>query len=283
MNTEEKEDRATDEIVDLVEQEAQYPTSRPTGNRQYPDRPISAQPITTAAAERLELAGQKEEAIPEWVITESREMNREVTPPAQYFFRDQGERQDGDCGPAAVIGTLYYVYCKAGVKRAELESLLTYRAIQQFATIHLQQQTLLTAAQVDETQLVGCQEEVHKATQDLWTQVSPWNADTDPYASTAAWVWERIAQPESLKHTRQAIWWSDLVVALVIKAALRHLPVDPSISTQAMAAAQSLRTTAGEVTLDLMLLNATHGVLIIADTVLNLPEIQTQCVYFRSS
>ena len=106
MSTEEKEDRATDEIVDLVEQEAQYPTSRPTGNRQYPDRPISAQPITTAAAERLELAGQKEEAIPEWVITESREMNREVTPPAQYFFRDQGERQDGDCGPAAVIGTL---------------------------------------------------------------------------------------------------------------------------------------------------------------------------------
>ena len=125
MSSEEKEDRATDEIVDLVEQEAQYPTSRPTGNRQYPDRPISAQPITTAAAERLELAGQKEEAIPKWVITESREMNREVTPPAQYFFRDQGERQDGDCGPAAVIGTLYYVYCKAGVKRAELESLLT--------------------------------------------------------------------------------------------------------------------------------------------------------------
>ena len=123
MSTEEKEDRATDEIVDLVEQEAQYPTSRPTGNRQYPDRPIS---------------GQKEEAIPEWVITESREMSREVTPPVQYFFRDQGERQDGDCGPAAVIGTLYYVYCKAGVKRAELESLLTYRAIRQFATIHLQ-------------------------------------------------------------------------------------------------------------------------------------------------
>ena len=48
-----------------------------------------------------------------------------------------------------------------------------------------------------------------------------------------------------------------------------------------MAAAQSLRTTAGEGTLDLMLLNATHGVLIIADTVLNLPEIQAQCVHFQ--
>ena len=128
--------------------------------------------------------------------------------------------------------------------------------------------------------MVGCQEEVYKATQDLRTQVTPWVADTDPYASTAAWVWEQIAQPESLQHKRQAIWWSDLVVALVIKAALRHLPVDPSISTQAMVAAQSLRTTAGEGTLDLMLLNATHGVLIIADTVLNLPEIQAQCVHF---
>ena len=81
MSSEEKEDRATDEIVDLVEQEAQYPTSRPTGNRQYPDGPLSAQQITTDTAERLELAGQKEKAIPEWVITESREMSREVTPP----------------------------------------------------------------------------------------------------------------------------------------------------------------------------------------------------------
>ena len=123
--------------------------------------------------ERLEHGGTEEEAIPEWVITESRAMSREVTPPAQYFFRDQGERQDGDCGPAAVIVTLNYIYCKTGVKRAELESPLTYRAIRQFATIYLQRQTILTAAQVDDTQMVGCQEEVHKATQDLWTQVTP--------------------------------------------------------------------------------------------------------------
>ena len=31
----------------------------------------------------------------------------------------------------------------------------------------------------------------------------------------------------------------------------------------------------------MMLLNVTHGVLIIADTVLNLPEIQAQCVHFQ--
>ena len=67
----------------------------------------------------------------------------------------------------------------------------------------------------------------------------------------------------------------------MIKAALRHLPTDPAISTQAMAAAQIHRNTAGEGTLDLMLLNAQHGVLILADTVLNIPEIQAQCAHFQ--
>ena len=94
-------------------------------------------------------------------------MNREVTPPALLFFRDQGERQDGDCGSAAAIGTLYYIYCKAGVTRVGLESLLTYRAIRQLAATHLQQQTVLEVAQVDDSQMVGSQIEVHRATQDL--------------------------------------------------------------------------------------------------------------------
>ena len=88
------------------------------------------------------------------LINESREMNREVTPPAHLFFRDQGERQDGDCGPAAVVGTLYYIYCKAGVTRVALDTLLTYRAIRRFTAVHLQQQPLLEVAQVDDTQMV---------------------------------------------------------------------------------------------------------------------------------
>ena len=79
----------------------------------------------------------------------------------------------------------------------ELESLLAYHAIRQFAATHLQQQTILKAAQVDANQMVGCQEEVHRATQELWTQITSWNVDTNPYASTAAWVWEEIAQSES--------------------------------------------------------------------------------------
>ena len=78
-----------------------------------------------------------------------------------------------------------------------LETLLTYRAIRRFAAVHLQQQTLLEVAQVEDTQMVGCQSEVHRATQDLWTQITRWEANTDPYASTAAGVWEEIAQPES--------------------------------------------------------------------------------------
>jgi hypothetical protein len=94
-------------------------------------------------------------------------MSREVTPPEQLFFRDQGTRQDGDCGPAAVIGTLYYTYCKTAIKRTELESLLTYRTIRQFVTTHLQQQTPLEVAQVDSNQIKGCQLELHRSIQDL--------------------------------------------------------------------------------------------------------------------
>ena len=90
--------------------------------------------------------------------------------------------------------------------------------------------------------MVGCQAEVQRATQNLWTQITSWNVDTNPYASTAAWVWEEIAQPESPNRNRQAVWWSDLVVELVIKAALQHLPPDPAISTPGMEAAQILRT-----------------------------------------
>ena len=162
-----------------------------------------------------------------------------------------------------------------------LETLLTYRAIRRFAAVHLQQQTLLEVAQVDDTQMVGCQSEVQRAIQDLWTQITSWEADTNPYASTAAGVWEEIAQPESQIRTKQAVWWSDLMVALVIKAVLRHLPIDPAVSTQALTAAQLLRSKAGEGTLDLVLLNAQHGVLILADTVLSQPEIQAQCIHFQ--
>ena len=87
-----------------------------------------------------------------------------------------------------------------------LETLLTYRAIRRFVAVHLQQQTLLEVAQVDDTQMVGWQSDVHRAIQDLWTQITSWEVDTNPYASTAAGVWEKIAQPESSSRNRQAVW-----------------------------------------------------------------------------
>ena len=115
-------------------------------------------------------------------------MSKEVTPAAQVFFRDDGERQDGDCGPAAVIWALYYVYCQTGLKFKALESLLTYRAIRQFATTHLQHRTLLTEAQIDTTGMDGWQTELHRATQDLCAQVPRWNSHSDPHASDSTCI-----------------------------------------------------------------------------------------------
>ena len=146
-DAEEQADRAATKIVDLVEQDAQRSAGSLTGSNPPLDMHTLSSSIAKSAVPQLACTEQEEEAaIPEWVITESREMNREVTPPAQLFFRDQGERQDGDCGPAAVIGTLYYIYCKAGVTQVALESLLAYRAIRRFAAAHIQQQTLLEVA-----------------------------------------------------------------------------------------------------------------------------------------
>ena len=137
IDAEEQADRAATEIVDLVEQDAQRSAGSLTGSDTPLDMPTLPPAFGKSAVPRLACTEQEEEAaIPEWVITESREMNREVTPPAQLFFRDQGERQDGDCGPAAVIGTLYYIYCKAGVTRVALETLLAYRANRRFAAAH---------------------------------------------------------------------------------------------------------------------------------------------------
>ena len=77
----EAEDRAAMEIVDLVEHEVQHSAGTTTGASPAQDTHSPVNSVATYPAE--------EEAIPEWVITESREMNREVTPPVQLFFRDQ--------------------------------------------------------------------------------------------------------------------------------------------------------------------------------------------------
>ena len=103
-----------------------------------------------------------------------------------------------------------------------------------FATDHLQQRTLLAATQVDYKQVEGWQAELHRATQDLWSQIPGWHTSRDPYKPDSAWVWKYISQTESQSDNRQAVWWSDLVVALVIKVALADLPTDSEIRTPAL-------------------------------------------------
>ena len=56
------------------------PSTPPDMHTLSPSRDMSAM-LRSAGTEQ-----EEEAAIPEWVITESREMNREVTPPAQLFF-----------------------------------------------------------------------------------------------------------------------------------------------------------------------------------------------------
>ena len=91
-DAEEQVDRAATEIVDLVEQDAQHSARSLTGSSTPLDMHTLSTSMDTSAMLRSAGTEQEEEAvIPEWVITESREMNREVTPPAQLFFEIRGK------------------------------------------------------------------------------------------------------------------------------------------------------------------------------------------------
>ena len=72
------------------------------------------------------------------------------------------------------------------------------------------------------------------------------------------------------------------MVALILRAALRQLPVIPGIRANAQAAAQVLKNSAGVGTFDIELLNADHGVLLISDTILQQPWVQEQCEHFQA-
>jgi hypothetical protein len=186
---------------------------------------------TQQSPEALTLPDTNVSDIPAHILAESREMSKEVTPPVHLFFRDEGERQDGDCGPVAVIGALYYVYCLTDLKRKALKSLITYRTIRQFATTHLQHRTLLRQAQTDTTQTDGWQTEIRRAIQDLCEQVPRWNIHLDPYAPESTWVWEQIAHTEaqavhhhpqyfSATQTRPSIWpTNNLPIGLTCRGA----------------------------------------------------------------
>ena len=117
-------------------------------------------------------------------------------------------------------------------------------------------------------------------TQDLCAQIPQWNSHLDPYAPESTWIWEQIAHTEPQAEHRQAVWWSDARVALVLKAALGSIPPDPATQAQALRAKQVLTAVAGEGTLDIALLNAEHGIMVIEDSVLQQAWMQKQCKHF---
>ena len=55
------------------------------------------------------------------------------------------------------------------------------------------------------------------------------------------------------------------MVALVLKAALCSIPPDPMTAAQALRANTTLTAIAGEGTMDIALLNAKHGIMVIED------------------
>jgi hypothetical protein len=115
----------------------------------------------------------------------------------------------------------------------------------------------------------------------MCAQVPRWNIHLDPYAQKYTWEWEQIAHTEAQAEHRQAVWWSDVTVALVLKAALGSLPPDPATAAQALRAKTILTAIAGEGTMDIALLNAEHGIIVLEDLVLQQPWIQEQCEHFK--
>jgi hypothetical protein len=79
---------------------------------------------------------------------------------------------------------------------------------------------------------------------------------------------------EAQAEHRQAVWWSDVTVALVLKAALSSIPPDPATAAQALRAKTILTAIAGKAIMDIALLNAEHGIMVIEDLILQQPWMQ---------
>ena len=55
----------------------------------------------------------------------------------------------------------------------------------------------------------------------------------NPYDPSLCWIWELIAHTETQCQGRQAIWWPDILVALVTRAMLKDIPLDHKIQQDA--------------------------------------------------
>ena len=97
LESEELTDRAATEIEDHVEQDYSCATNLTRGAQHTeawtgdsePDNLTQNQAESTSA--ETDITTQVSSDIPEWVLAESEEMSREVTPPTQcFFFRTKG-------------------------------------------------------------------------------------------------------------------------------------------------------------------------------------------------
>ena len=127
-------------------------------------------------------------AIPEWILEKNRQLNRSVTPPDRHFIRDQGERNDGDCEPAAVIGAVFYLGSRAGSRLNQtLKERLSYEVVREFAAHHLQHQSLLSVAKVGAGNTL-LEAEVKEAARDMCEQVPTWPKEGNPCVISLCWI-----------------------------------------------------------------------------------------------
>ena len=83
--------------------------------------------------------------------------------------------------------------------------------------------------------------EVKEVIRDMFEQEPNWPKGGNPYDSSLCWIWELIAHTETQCQGRQAIWWPDIIVALVTRAMLKNVPLDPQIQQDAGTGVEALQ------------------------------------------
>ena len=117
---------------------------------------------------------------------------------------------------------------------------LSYTVVRIYAAHHLQYQSLLSVAQVGSgTTLL--ESEVKAVVKDLCEQEPSWPKGGNPNDPNLCWIWEIIARTETQCQDRQAIWWPDILVALVTRAMLKDVPLDLQIQQDAGTGVASLQ------------------------------------------
>ena len=123
--------------------------------------------------------------------------------------------------------------------------------------------------------------EVKAAIKDMCEQESSWPKGGNPNDPNLCWI--TLARTEPQCQGRQAIWWPDILVALVTRAMLlKEIPIDRKIQQDAGTGVAALQRGAARRFLPATaLLYVNRGILLVEDEVLALPEVQEQCAQFQ--